>query len=129
MTVVMQIFIVAACLVFIAYIVYLVTRKKLLLKYSLLWLALSVIAGLCAIFPEPLYRLSDLLGFETASNFIFVVGMFFLLAVCLSLSIIVSRQTEYIKTLIQELALHEQSNSLSGKNPVESDSELNSTKE
>lgn len=105
----MQIFIIAICLIFLVYIVYLVKRKKLLLKYSLLWLALSVVAGLCALFPGPLFSLAVLLGFETASNFIFVIGFFFLLAICLSLSVIASRQTEYIKTLVQDLALLRQS--------------------
>ena len=114
----MQVFIVVVCLVFLAFIIYLVQRKRLLLKYSLLWLALSIVAGICALFPEPLFALAQLLGFETASNFIFVIGFFFLLAFCLSLSVIASRQTEYIKTLIQELAILKQS---SKGSPVEND--------
>ena len=106
---IMQVFIVVLCLVLLVFIVYLVQRKRLRLKYSLLWLALSLIAGLCALFPGPLFALAQLLGFETASNFIFVIGFFFLLAFCLSLSVIASRQTENIKTLIQELAILKQS--------------------
>jgi len=105
----LQIFIVAICLVFLIFIVYLIKRKRLLLKYSLLWLALVLVAALCAIFPGPVFSLAQLLGFEIASNFIFVIGFFFLLAFCLSLSVIASRQTEYIKTLTQELAILKQS--------------------
>jgi len=106
---VMKIFIVAICLVFLVFIVFLVRKKRLLLKYSLLWLALVLVAAFCAIFPGPVYSLAQLLGFEVASNFIFVIGFVFLLAFCLSLSVIASRQTEYIKTLTQELAILKQS--------------------
>ena len=105
MSIIMRISIIVICLIFIIYIVSLVSRKKLLLKYSLIWLSLSIVVGFCAVFPTPLYMLASLVGFETASNFIFVVAIFFLLAICLSLSIIASRQTGHIKTLIQEIAL------------------------
>jgi hypothetical protein len=100
-----RIFIIAISLLFIVFIVALVSRSRLLLKYSLLWLALSVLVCICAVFPQPLYALSDLLGFQTAANFIYLIGLFFLLAIALSLSVIVSKQTANIKTLIQEIAL------------------------
>lgn len=76
-----------------------------MLKYSLLWVALSAVVCLCAIFPEPVYTVAGILGFETPSNFIFVIAIFFLLAISLSLSIIASKQTDYIKTLMQEISL------------------------
>ncbi len=47
--------------------------------------------GVSSINPIP-YALSDWLGFDTPSNFIFLVAIFFLLAIALSLSIIVSKQ-------------------------------------
>ena len=100
-----QIFIALIALILIAYIVVLVSRKRLMLKYSLLWLALSVAVSLCAAFPEPIFSLASFLGFETPSNFIFVIAIFFLFAISLSLSIIVSTQTYYINALMQELAL------------------------
>ena len=105
MPTILQIFILIICMLFLVYVVSLVKRKRLLLKYSLLWLALSIITGIFAIFPQPLYLLAPILGFETPSNFILVIAIFFLLAMCLSLSIIVSKQSEYIKSLVQDQAL------------------------
>ena len=103
-----RILIVIIAIVFIIFIVVLVSRKRLLLKYSLLWLTLSVVLCLCAIFPTPVYAIAQYLGFEVAANFIFVIAIFFLLAISLSSSIIASKQTERSKIIIQELALLKQ---------------------
>lgn len=102
---VLQIITIILCIAFFAYVVHLVAQEKLLLKYSLLWMALTVAILLCALFPLPLYQASSLLGFETPSNFIFFIGLFFLLAISLSLSLIVSKQASKIKNLVQEQAL------------------------
>ncbi|MGI6104564.1 MAG: DUF2304 domain-containing protein [Raoultibacter sp.] len=107
MSIVLQVAVIIACLLFIIFVVRLVAKEKLLLKYSLLWIALGLILLLCAIFPTPLYELSHLLGFETPANFIFFVGLFFLLAIALSLSAIASKQKLMIKNLTQEQALLE----------------------
>ena len=58
-----------------------------------------------ALFPDSIFALSERLGFETPSNFIFFVGLFCLLAIALSLSVIVSKQALMIKNLTQRLAL------------------------
>ncbi|WP_324248894.1 DUF2304 domain-containing protein [Eggerthella lenta] len=88
---VLQIVAIVLCVAFFAYVVHLVARERLLLKYSLLWMALTIAILLCALFPQPLYSISSLLGFETPSNFIFFIGLFFLLAISLSLSSIASK--------------------------------------
>lgn len=100
-----RILMVVICILFIAYIISLVTKGKLLLKYSLLWLALSFFVCVFSMFPEPIYALSKFLGFELASNFIFIAAVFFLLVIALSLSVIASKQAAYTKTLVQEVAL------------------------
>ena len=98
---------IAASLAFASVIVRLVKRKQLTMKYSFLWIILLFVILLCAILPIIPYRISDILGFETPANFIFLVAIFFLLAIALSLSIIVSKQQRKITTLIQEVAILE----------------------
>lgn len=104
---VVRIALIITSLAFIFVIARLVKRKQLTMKYSLLWIILLFVILLCAVFPVIPYRISDLLGFETPANFIFLVAIFFLLAIALSLSIIVSKQQRKITTLIQELAILE----------------------
>ena len=68
---VIQIFISVMCIALFVYVVYLVARERLLLKYSLLWLLLSIVILICALFPGPLYSLASGLGFVLTSNFCF----------------------------------------------------------
>lgn len=84
-----------------------VAKGRLLLRYSLLWLFLAFVALICAIFPQPLFDLAYLLGFNVASNFVLFLAIFFLLAICLSLSVIVSKQQMKLKNLVQHIALLE----------------------
>jgi len=90
---------------FFIFIIQRVSAGKLLLKYSLLWMLLSALVFLGALFPQPLFALARVCGFNTGSNFLFLVALFFILAIALSLSVIVSKQQAYIKTLIQDSAI------------------------
>lgn len=92
-------------ILFFIYIIQRVSAGKLLLKYSLLWLLLSALVFLGALFPQPLFALARVCGFATGSNFLFLIALFFILAIALSLSVIVSKQQAYIKTLIQDSAI------------------------
>jgi hypothetical protein len=104
---VLRIFVVVAALVFMLGAVKQIRNGRLLLKYALLWFVLALLAVVGALWPRGLYVVSDALGFKMLSNFVLFVGMLFLLAICLSLSLIVSKQAVKIKTLVQELAILE----------------------
>lgn len=97
------------CLAFMAYVFYLVSKRRLTLRYSLLWLALSVAMLFICLFSRQVGELASLMGFQVFSNFVFVVGLCFLLIISLALSSIVSKQAGAIKTLTQRLALAEKS--------------------
>lgn len=117
MTLPLCIVVIVVCLVFLIAVARQVQSGRLLLRYSLLWIALALIAILGAIFPGPVYALSSFLGFENPSNFIFFAGLFFLLVICLSLSLIVSKQASRIKDLVQELALLDKEGSDARRQP------------
>lgn len=102
-----QALVVVFCIILLFYVVHLVASDRLLLKYSLLWFFLALLLLVAAIFPEALFSLAFLSGFETPANFIFFLGLFCLMAIALSLSVIVSRQATRIKNLTQRLALLE----------------------
>ena len=107
MSVVLQVVVAAFCVLMLGYVVVLVARERLLLKYSLLWLVLCIVLLLVALFPQALFGLSAALGFETPVNFIYFIGFFCLMAIVLSLSVITSRQTMKIKNLTQRIAIVE----------------------
>ena len=84
-----------------------IAKGRLKLRYSLLWLFMSLVVVFFSIYPEPIFQLSALLGFEKPSNFLLLCGVFFLLIICISLTAIVSKQDEKIKNLVQDLAILE----------------------
>ena len=111
MSIALRVAVVASCFLLLLFVVRLVARERLLLKYSLLWLALGGVLLISALFPEGVFELSLLFGFENASNFIFFLGLFCLLLISLSLSVIVSKQTVMIKNLTQRIAINEHNGS------------------
>ena len=110
MSLAIRIILAVSSVIFLIYVLKLVAKGKLLLKYSLLWLVLGIILLLCAAFPGIVLSLSGLIGFVSPSNLVFLAAIGILLAVSLSLSVIASRQVIAIKNLTQRLALLESEN-------------------
>lgn len=102
-----QVVMVLASAVLMGFVLYLVSHERLQLRHSLLWLLLAAAILVVAIVPAPIFFLAGLLGFTSASNFLFVLGILFLLMIALSLSTIVSRQHDAIKNAVQRIALLE----------------------
>ena len=92
---------------FLLYVINLIVRGKLMLRYSLIWMALSLVLIICAVFPAPISWISAIFGFGLSSNFIFLLGLFLLMVFSLSLSVIASKEAEGIKNLAQRLAIVE----------------------
>ena len=101
-------------LAFIAVVVVAVNRKKLLLRYSLLWLFVSAALIIIAIFPGLPMWAARVLGFETTSNFIYLLGIFFLLILCFYYAVILSHQAQQIKRLTQEISIEKHLKGLEG---------------
>jgi len=95
----------AGILVVIAVITHFVKREKISVGYSIVWYLSLAVMMLFSIFPEIFGFFSRLIGFEISSNFLFVLLIAFLFAICISLTIIVSEQKEQIRRLIQEISI------------------------
>ncbi len=87
------------------YICRLVALGRLQIKYSLLWMLLAILILILSIFPQVIFFFASALGFETPSNFALFAGLGFLLIISVALSVIVSWQARYIRSLIQEVSL------------------------
>ena len=88
--------------------VYKLLKKKLLaLKYSLLWLFIGLIMTILVVFPDLLMLLCGLLGIAEAMNGLFTFALGFILILLMAISVIVSKQSDRIKSLVQDNALME----------------------
>ena len=105
MSIFLRIFAIVVSLVFIWFVLYMIRKERFLLKYSFLWLVMGLLGFFAALFPEWVFALSGLFGFESPSNFLFFVCVVFLMATSLTLCAIVSRQTKRITNLVQVVSI------------------------
>ena len=98
------------CIAVICYfilILYYLKKRMLELKYTLIWLFAGLVMGIMIFFPELLVHFVRLLGIESNMNGLYVLCFAFIIAILMTLTSIVSRQTMKIKILIQELSMME----------------------
>jgi len=80
-------------------------RKRLELKYTLIWILAGLIMGVMIFFPGLLIWFVRTMGVESDMNGFFVLCFAFIIAILMMLTSIVSRQTMKIKILIQEMSI------------------------
>jgi len=83
-----------------------IIKYKLELKYSLLWLFLSLVTILLAVIPGLSGTLAHGLGIETPANLLFLFGILLLLMIVFSLRVALSHHMVKIKQLSQELGIY-----------------------
>lgn len=105
MDITLRIVLLVLSIVFLLFVLLRVRRGQYLLKYSLIWIALSLIGVLCAVFPDWLFSLAYLLGFSVPSNFVYFALIGFLLISNLVLCGVLSRQETMLKSIVQELSI------------------------
>lgn len=82
-------------------------RKEISLKYTLLWIFAGIALGLLVIYPGILSWLVAQLGIQSNMNGLYVMTIGFIVAILMSITSIVSKQSEKIRLLSQTVALLE----------------------
>lgn len=102
-----QAFMILGALVLLIIIFVLLKHGKMTVKYSLLWMCLSLVLLVFALFPYVVFVLRDLIDVEMPVNLVFMLMFCFVLLVLLSLSIAISQLAEKSKRLTQANAILE----------------------
>jgi hypothetical protein len=92
-------------LVLLAVIFQLIRRNKLQEKYSLLWIASTVLILVLSAWRGLLEAFASLVGVFYAPSALFLVALFCGMIIALHFSVVVSDLTKQSKTLAQEVAL------------------------
>lgn len=79
--------------------------KKLSIRYGVFWILILSLLFLAGLFPNLFIFISDLLGFESASNMLFLLGFFLLFYLIFVLITNISLLNDKIKSLIQEVSI------------------------
>lgn len=105
---VLRIGLLAAGAGYLGLIFWLLKKKKLTVRYAIIWLASAAVLLVLALFPYLVLVATDLLGMAQPANLVFILVIGFMLLLLLSLSAIVSGFAEKIKRMAQKQALLEQ---------------------
>ncbi len=89
----------------LAVIIMAVVRKRLNIKYSIVWLLWGLLSLLMAIFPETFYKLSRLLGIQMPVNTVFLIMTALLYALTFYVYMMISKHNEEIIKLTYEIAV------------------------
>ena len=92
-------------LVSIIYFFGLVSKNRLGYKYAFYWAVMALSVSVLALFPQLLNLMADAMGIANPVNGLFYLGIFFLLFVVFSLSISISRLTDKVRRLTQDLGI------------------------
>lgn len=107
MTLTNQIVFILGALCLLLFVLWLLKRGALTVKYSLLWLLCGVVLLLFAVCPYLVYVIRDLLDMQVPSNVVFLLIDGFVLLLLISLSVAVSQLSEKSKRQAQSIALLE----------------------
>ncbi len=87
-----------------------IQKKELQLKYALIWILVDVLMIIAVLIPGFLMHISSLLGVYSVTNMLFFLGIMFTLAIIFSLTVALSRASDRIRKLSQQIALNEYDN-------------------
>ena len=103
----LQIFFICFALFFLFILLYYLVRKKLNLRYTLVWLITVTVLLVLAIFPVIVEKIGGLIGIVAPVNTVFLFAILFMLMIILTLTAIVSHMNTRVYRLTQTQALLE----------------------
>lgn len=105
MNIKIQIIVAIGVLIALMIIVNMIRRKELELSYALSWMGVGVGVLILDCFPGTITWLAQILGIERPMNMLFFLGFCFSLVIIFILTVTVSRMSNKLKQMAQEIAL------------------------
>lgn len=100
-----QVISIIASLTIFFVVVNLVRRRRLKTEYSLIWLLVSVTFIVFSFWRDGIDWLARLFGIAYAPSVLFIILLIGIILLLIEFSIIISKQSERIKVLVQEIGL------------------------
>ncbi len=84
-----------------------IRRSRVQIEDAIFWVLFSLVLIVFSVFPGLAYWMSDLVGTQAPSNFIFMLVIFLLLVKVFSLTVRLSQTEARLRELVQKIALEE----------------------
>lgn len=102
---ILQFILIGTTFLFCIFILLVTQKKKLSYRYTLLWLFFGVVTLLCAIFPNIVVKISQIIHVAEPTNALFLIYIFLIIIIIFYISVGFSKLLEKVTTLIQENAI------------------------
>lgn len=107
MNISLRLTLIVALLIYYVVLFYLLRKRALTLKYTLLWIISGIVMILVVAFPALFEKLMRVIGVVEMTNGLFAVVCFAILIILISITSIVSKMNEKMRQLIQQCAMYE----------------------
>ena len=104
MSVSLRIGLLFASLIALTFVLLFVIRKKLNIKYSIVWILWALLSLIMAIFPKTFYEMAKILGIELPVNAVFLIMIALLYGLTFYVYCMISKHNEEIIKLTYEIA-------------------------
>ena len=94
-----------ASIIAFTFILFFVIKRRLNIKYSIVWILWAILTLLMSIFPELFYDFSHLLGIEMPVNAVFLIMATLLYGLTFYVYCMISKHNEEIVKLAYEIAV------------------------
>lgn len=84
-----------------------IRKEKMMIEESLFWIGFSFMLIVFSIFPQIVFKMSDMVGTQSPSNFIFLFIIFVLIVRMFQMSMKISQLEAKFKDLVARMAIDE----------------------
>ena len=84
-----------------------IRKGKMMIEDSLFWIGFSFMLIMFSIFPQIVFKMSEMVGTQSASNFIFLFIIFVLIVRLFQMSMKISQMEAKFKDLVARMAIDE----------------------
>lgn len=106
----LQLIILIGSIVVLTFIINMIKKQKLELKYALSWILADIAVMVLGAFPKIIDVIAKIVGVKEPINVVFFLGSIFLGVIVFSLTVAQSRNSRKLKDLVQKVALEEKYN-------------------
>lgn len=105
MNIILRIALIIIMIIYLAFVARAVKRKNMRISYLVLWIIIGLFLGIALLFPDLIFKISDLIGFEIPLNMIFSIAIFIVLYFIHELMTLASKEEKKNTMLIQEVSI------------------------
>ncbi len=96
--------ILSACLM-LAFMLKRIRQAKLKIEYTIFWIAFASLLVVMGVFPEVIYKISDLIGFQAPISMVYLVIIFVLILKMFFMTLQISQLEHKVDALAQQIAI------------------------